>query len=54
MYESFFIGLDLGQSRDFTAIAIVERAVLKKEYDAAVWSFRKPTVRKRPPHNSGL
>ena len=41
MYESFFIGLDLGQSHDFTAIAIVERAVLKKEFNPAVWAFRK-------------
>jgi hypothetical protein len=41
MYESFYIGLDLGQSHDYTAIAIVERAVLRKEFDSTVWSFRK-------------
>jgi hypothetical protein len=41
MFESFFIGVDLGQSHDFTAIAVVERAVLKREFDAAVWAFRK-------------
>ena len=41
MFESYFIGLDLGQSHDFTAIAVVERAVLKKEFDAALWAFRK-------------
>jgi hypothetical protein len=29
MFELSFIGLDLGQSRDFTAIATVERAVLQ-------------------------
>jgi hypothetical protein len=41
MFESFFIGLDLGQSHDFTAIAVLERAVLKGAFDPAVWAFRK-------------
>jgi hypothetical protein len=41
MFESFFIGLDLGRIRDFTAIAVLERAVLKKEFDPAVFAFRK-------------
>jgi hypothetical protein len=41
MLESFHIGVDLGQTRDFTAIAIVERAPLQGEFDAAVWAFRK-------------
>ncbi len=41
MFESFFIGLDLGQSHDFTAIAVLQRTVLKREFNPAVWSFRK-------------
>jgi len=41
MFESFFIGLDLGQSHDFTAIAVLERAVLQREFNHAVWAFRK-------------
>ena len=41
MLESYFIGLDLGQSHDFTAIAVLERAVLQREFDHAVWAFRK-------------
>src|ERR1035441_2860914 len=41
MFESFFIGLDLGQSHDFTAIAVLQRAVLQREFNHAVWAFRK-------------
>jgi len=41
MFESFFIGLDLGQSHDFTAIAVLQRAVLKGDFDPAVWACRK-------------
>ena len=41
MFESYFIGLDLGQSHDFTAIAVLERAVLQREFNHAVWAFRK-------------
>ena len=29
----YFVGLDLGQSRDFTAIAVLERAELMGEWD---------------------
>jgi len=41
MFESFFIGVDFGQIRDFTAIAVVERAVLQKEFHLDVWAHRK-------------
>src|ERR1039457_3601984 len=41
MFESFYIGLDLGQSHDFTAIAVLQRAVLQREFNHAVWAFRK-------------
>jgi hypothetical protein len=41
MFESYFIGLDLGQSHDFTAIAILERAVLRGDFDHAAWAYRK-------------
>src|ERR1017187_5844455 len=37
----FFVGVDLGQARDFTAIAVVERAELQGEWAAAVWAWRK-------------
>ena len=37
----FFVGLDLGQVHDPTAIAVFERAELTGEWDAAVFAFRK-------------
>ena len=37
----YFIGLDLGQSQDFTALAILERAEAKGEWDAAMYAHRK-------------
>lgn len=37
----YFIGLDLGQSHDFTAMAIAERTELRGEWDAAQWAYRK-------------
>jgi len=37
----YFIGLDLGQSHDFTAIAIAERTELKGEWDARHWAHLK-------------
>jgi len=39
----YFIGLDLGQSQDFTAVAILERAEVKGEWDAALFTHRKMT-----------
>ena len=37
----WFVGLDLGQSRDYTAIAAVERAELTGEFDPAMFAWRK-------------
>ena len=37
----WFVGVDLGQSRDFTAIAALERAELTGEYDPAMCAWRK-------------
>jgi hypothetical protein len=37
----FFIGLDLGQSHDFTAMAILERTELTGDWDAAACACRK-------------
>ena len=37
----YFVGVDLGQARDFTAIAVVERAEVIGEWDAAMWAWRK-------------
>ena len=37
----FFVGVDLGQSRDFTAIAAVERVVRRGEWDAEWFAWRK-------------
>jgi hypothetical protein len=37
----YFVGVDLGQARDYTAIAVVERAELQGEWEAGVWAWRK-------------
>ena len=37
----FFIGLDLGQSQDFTAMAILEPVVVTGEWDAVAFAHRK-------------
>ena len=37
----YFVGLDLGQCHDFTAIAVLERAELSGEWDAAMYAWRK-------------
>ena len=37
----WFIGADLGQSQDPTALAVLERAELKGEFDPAVFAWRK-------------
>jgi hypothetical protein len=36
-----FVGLDLGQSQDYTAIAVLERAELKGEWDPVEFAWRK-------------
>ena len=37
----FFAGLDLGQAQDYTALAVVEAAESKGEWDAARYCFRR-------------
>jgi hypothetical protein len=37
----FFVGLDLGQSRDFTAVAVAERVEEKGAWDPALFDWRK-------------
>lgn len=39
--SQFFVGLDLGQARDPSAIAVVERAELAGDWDQAAWAYRK-------------
>ena len=40
----FYVGVDLGQARDFTAIAVVERAGLQDGWDPVVYAWKKKTV----------
>jgi hypothetical protein len=37
----YFVGADFGQSRDYTALAVIERAELIGDFDYAVWANRK-------------
>jgi hypothetical protein len=37
----YFVGVDLGQMRDYTAIAVLERAELRGNFDNAVWAHEK-------------
>jgi hypothetical protein len=37
----YFVGVDFGQSRDFTAIAVLERAEVTGEWDPAMYAWRK-------------
>ncbi len=39
--DVYFVGVDLGQSRDFTAIAAVERAELRGPWDPVMYAWRK-------------
>jgi hypothetical protein len=39
--DFYFVGVDLGQSRDYTAIAVVERTELRGDWDGAKWAWRK-------------
>ena len=39
--SQFFVGVDLGQVNDPTAIAVVERAELVGAWDHSAWAFRK-------------
>ncbi len=40
----YFVGVDFGQSRDYTAISVVERVELQGEWDAALWAWRKEVM----------
>ena len=37
----YFVGLDLGQSQEFTAIAVLERAELRGDWEPVVFAWRK-------------
>ena len=46
--SDFLVGLDLGQSQDPTALAVVERIEFIGEWDAVAWAYRtEPAVRLR-------
>lgn len=40
----YLVGVDLGQSRDFTAIAALERAELTGDWDPVMYARRKVVV----------
>jgi hypothetical protein len=40
----FYVGLDLGQSHDFTAVSVVERAELAGEWDPVTFCHKKQVV----------
>jgi len=42
----YFVGLDLGQSQDFTAIAALERAELVGEWAPVMFAWRKTTAQR--------
>jgi len=37
----FYVGVDLGQARDFTAVAVVEKAELRDGWDPVAYGWRK-------------
>jgi len=37
----YFVGVDLGQARDFTAVAALERAEVVGEWDPVTYAYRK-------------
>jgi hypothetical protein len=39
--DEYFVGLDLGQSQDFTALAILERTELTGAWDPAIYAYQK-------------
>jgi hypothetical protein len=41
---NFFVGVDLGQARDFTVIAVAEVAAVKGDWDATVAAWKKRLV----------
>src|SRR5258708_39139312 len=42
--KAYFVGVDLGQSRDFTAIAVVEMVEVKGAWDGAAYAWGKDVV----------
>ena len=40
MKAEYFVGVDLGQSRDYTALAVVERVEMAGDWDAATFTHR--------------
>jgi hypothetical protein len=42
--DCYFVGADLGQSQDFSTIAVVERAELRGEWDGAMYAQRRATA----------
>ena len=49
MISNYFIGVDLGQRRDHTALAVLERAEVEGEWDA-VWYRRRREERRSLRH----
>lgn len=41
LVSQYFVGVDLGQAKDPSAIAVVERAEMKGGWDAVLWAYRK-------------
>ena len=37
----YFVGVDLGQAHDYSTVAVVERAELRGDFDAALYAYRK-------------
>jgi len=46
MSTNYFVGVDLGQSRDYTAIAVVERVESAGEWSAATFTYARAVVQR--------
>ena len=44
MHTDYFVGLDLGQCQDFTALAVVEKTEVAGAWDAAAFAYAKETA----------
>jgi len=42
--NAYLVGVDLGQAHDYSTIAVIERAELRGEWDAALYAYRKVTA----------
>jgi phage terminase large subunit-like protein len=52
--DCYFVGVDFGQTRDYTATAVLERAERTGEWDAVKFAWRKVVslrLSKRPGRN---